>query len=227
MARLLLISSHMDALNIQKNNIEFSFPRFMVSSLSIEEIKSEVLRKLIHFLIALAPVLASYNRPITMGLLIAGTLFYTFVENLRMAGIRVPVISRITVRGSRSRDQGRFVLGPVTLGIGALLALLIYPSPVASIAIYALAFGDGFASLVGRIFGNIRPAFLMGKSFEGSLACFAAVYVSAFLVSQNSQIAFAAAITAAAVEALPLEDYDNIVLPITVGFVVQVCMIFI
>ncbi len=203
----------MDVLHLSRN--------IFISSLSIEEIKSEVLRKMLHFLIALAPVLASLNRPFTMGLLAAGTVFYAFVENLRMAGIQVPVISKITVKGSRSRDRGRFVLGPVTLGIGAMLALLFYPSPIASVAIYALAFGDGFASLIGRIFGNIRPAFLKGKSLEGSIACFFAVYISAFFVLQDSQTAVVAALTAVAVEALPLEDYDNILIPVTVGFVVQ------
>lgn len=214
----------MNLIKTQENRFRFSFPSITVSSLSTEEIKSEVLRKLIHFLIALTPVLSSFNRYFTMGLLMAGVLFYTLVENLRLAGVKVPIISKITVRGSRSRDRGRFVLGPVTLGIGALLALLMYPSPAASIAIYALAFGDGFASLIGRIFGSIRPSFLMGKSLEGSIACFTAVYISAFLVSHNSQIAAIAAFTAAGIEALPLEDYDNIVLPITVGFVVQICM---
>jgi dolichol kinase len=214
----------MDALHTNKNSFDFSLPSFFVSSLSIEEIKSEVLRKLLHFSIALTPILASFNRPLMMGFLAAGTLFYTFVESLRMAGVEVPVISKITVKGSRSRDRGRFVLGPVTLGIGAMLALLIYPSPVASVAIYSLAFGDGFASLIGRIFGNIRPAFLKGKSLEGSLACFFAVYISAFLVLQNSQAALIAALTATSVEALPLEDYDNILLPVTVGLVVQFCL---
>jgi dolichol kinase len=211
----------MDVLHTTKKNIDFTLPVFFGSSLSIEEMKSEILRKTLHFLIALTPVLASFNRPFTMGLLAAGTLFYTFVEYLRMAGVEVPVISIITVKGSRSRDRGRFVLGPVTLGIGAMLALILYPSPVASVAIYALAFGDGFASLIGRIFGTIRPSLLRGKSLEGSLACFFAVYVSAFLVLHDSQAAFIAAFTAASVEALPLEDYDNILLPVTVGFVVQ------
>jgi dolichol kinase len=214
----------MNILHINKNNFEVSLPSFLGSSLSIDEIKSEILRKLLHFLIALTPVLASFNRPLTMGLLAAGTLFYTYVESLRMAGVQVPIISKITVKGSRSRDRGRFVLGPVTLGIGAMLALLFYPSPIASVAIYALAFGDGFASLIGRIFGNIRPAFLKGKSIEGSIACFIAVYISAFLVLHNGQAAFIAAFTATAVEALPLKDYDNVLLPVTVGIVVQLCM---
>jgi dolichol kinase len=214
----------MNDTNTNKNVIDFSLPAFFASSLSTEEIKSEVLRKLLHFLIALTPFLASFNRPLTMLLLAAGTLFYTFVEYLRMAGVQVPIVSKITVKGSRSRDRGHFVLGPVTLGIGAMLALILYPSPVASVAIFALAFGDGFASLIGRIFGNIRPAFLKGKSLEGSLACFIAVYIAAFLVLNNSQSALIAAFTATAVEALPLEDYDNILLPVTVGIVVQLSM---
>jgi dolichol kinase len=117
-------------------------------------------------------------------------------------------------------------MGPVTLGLGAMLALLLYPSPAASIAIYALAFGDGFASLVGKFFGRLRPAFLCGKSVEGSMACFTAVFIAAYRVSPDYRTAFTAAFTAAAVEALPLEDYDNIALPVTVGFAVYLAMIF-
>jgi dolichol kinase len=127
---------------------------------------------------------------------------------------------------SRSRDIGHFVMGPVTLGLGALLALLLYPSPVASIAIYALAFGDGFASLVGKFFGRLRPAFLCGKSIEGSLACFIAVLTASFQISQNIRISLIAALTAMAVEALPLEDYDNLALPMTVGLAVQLASLY-
>jgi len=131
------------------------------------------------------------------------------------------VVSSLTAIASRSRDQGRFVLGPVTLGLGAMLSLLLYPSPAASIAIYALAFGDGLASLVGKLFGRYRPSWLLGKSIEGSLACFVAVYVAAYQVSADLRTALLSAFVATAVEALPLEDYDNIVLPISVGFAVQ------
>jgi dolichol kinase len=151
-----------------------------------------------------------------------GTLLYTCMESLRFAGVEVPLISSLTNMASRPRDKNRFVLGPVTLGLGALLALLLYPSPAASIAIYALAFGDGMASLVGKLFGRYRPAFMLGKSIEGSLACFAAVYISAYGVSRSVRAAFFAALTATLIEALPLEDYDNIVLPIITGLVVQI-----
>jgi len=187
----------------------------------ISELKTEILRKSIHFLIALSPLMAAINRPLTILFLVAGTLGYTLMEYLRLSGVKVPVISSITSMASRSRDMGHFVMGPVTLGFGALLALLLYPSPVASIAIYALAFGDGFASLIGKCFGKWRPAILCGKSVEGSLACFIAVFISAFAVSHNIDIALIAAFTAAVVEALPLEDFDNMAIPVTVGLAVQ------
>jgi dolichol kinase len=191
------------------------------SNTDFGELKTEFIRKTIHFLIALSPSMAAVNKLVTVSFLVMGTLGYTYMEYLRLSGVKVPVISSLTSMASRSRDIGRFVMGPVTLGLGALLALLLYPSPAAAIAIYALAFGDGFASLVGKFFGKWRPAFLFGKSVEGSLACFAAVLISAYRVSGRMSVAFTAALTAMVVEALPLEDYDNLALPITVGLAVQ------
>jgi dolichol kinase len=185
------------------------------------ELKTEIVRKAIHFLIAITPSMAAVNRPFTVLILMVGTLGYTFMEYLRFSGVKIPVFSSLNKMASRPRDAGRFVMGPVTLGLGALLALLLYPSPVASVAIYALAFGDGFASLVGKFFGKLRPAILYGKSVEGSLACFTATLISAYAVSGNMRIAATAAFTAMLVEALPLEDYDNLVLPVTVGLTVQ------
>jgi len=184
-------------------------------------VRSEIIRKAIHFLIALTPVMASVNKPLTVFLLLVGTLFYALMEYLRLLGVSVPVISSITSMASRPKDNGRFVMGPVTLGFGALLALLLYPSNAAAVAIYALAFGDGIASLVGRLFGNLRPAFLFGKSIEGSVACFFVVLLSAYAVSGSLYIALIAAFTATVIEAMPLYDYDNMAIPVAVGLTVQ------
>jgi dolichol kinase len=194
------------------------------SAVLFGEAKSELVRKSIHFLIALSPGMAAINYHFTVAALITGVLGYTVMELMRLAGITVPVVSALTSMASRPRDMGSFVLGPVTLGIGALLALLLFPSPAACIGIYALAFGDGFAGLVGKLYGRIRPAFLFGKSLEGSMACFAAVFISAYLVSHSYSVAIAAALTATTIEALPLEDYDNIALPLFVGFTAQLAM---
>ena len=188
------------------------------------EAKTELVRKFIHFLIAISPGMAAINYPLTVLALMAGVIGYTVMEQLRLAGVKVPVVSALTSMASRPRDIDRFVLGPVTLGIGALLALLLFPSPAACIGIYALAFGDGFASLIGKLFGRIRPAFLFGKSVEGSMACFTAAFFSAWLVSHSYTVSLLAAFTATAVEALPLGDYDNVALPLVVGSIVQLAM---
>jgi len=194
---------------------------YMTYTSTVDEIKTEVFRKSIHFLIAMVPSLAMISKTGTLALLALGVLVYSYAETLRLSGVVVPIISQVTSLAARKRDHGRFVLGPVTLGLGAMLALLLYPSPAASIAIYALAFGDGFASLVGKVFGKIRPAFLMGKSVEGSLACFLAVFYFAYKISGSIVVALLSAITATLLEVLPLKDYDNILMPIGVGFAVQ------
>lgn len=199
--------------------------RITVAGKDIGELKTEIIRKAIHFLIALCPLMAGVNKTATVILLMIGTLGYTLMECLRLSGVRIPVISSLTSMASRERDFGHFVMGPVTLGLGALLALLLYPSQAAAIAIYALAFGDGIASLIGRLFGKVRPAFLSGKSIEGSIACFAVVFISAYMVCGNTYIALVAAFTAMVTEALPLEDYDNLAIPVTVGLAVQLASI--
>ena len=209
-----------------KNAIFSGGNAVLALAVNAQELQAEIIRKSIHFLIALTPSLAAINVPLTVILLITGILSYSLMEFFRLAGKKIPVVTALTCMASRPRDAGCFVLGPVTLGLGALLALLLYPSPAAFIAIYALAFGDGFASLVGKCFGRNRPAFLCGKSIEGSLTCFFVVFYTSYRVSANINIALVAAFTAMLVEALPLGDYDNIALPVTVGFAVQFLMHF-
>jgi dolichol kinase len=213
----------MNHIAIRKNELLSSGILSLFPALhDINDLRTEIVRKSIHFLIALSPTMAALNRPFTVAFLMIGTLLYAVMETLRISGIQVPFISSLTAIASRTRDRGRFVLGPVTLGLGALLALILYPSSAASIGIYALAFGDGFASLVGKLAGRIRPSFMLGKSIEGSSACFAAVFISAYALTGRPACAFIAALTATLVEVLPLEDYDNLALPVTVGLVVQV-----
>ena len=97
------------------------------------------------------------------------------------------------------------------------MSLLLYPNPAASIAIYALAFGDGLSSLVGKTFGSLRIPFTGGKSVEGSLTCLLAVFVASYAVTNDAPHSFAIAVAAMLIEAAPTKDLDNIVLPVLVG----------
>jgi len=169
-------------------------------------------------LIALVPSLAAVNRSNTALLLMAGVLFYSCVESLRFLGFSLPLVSSVTSIVSRKREQGHFAFAPITLGLGALLAISIFPLPVASAAIYALAFGDSVSTLTGKFLGRIRPAFLFGKSVEGSLACFAASTLVGYLVFSDLKTAFAVGFASVLVDALPIREFDNILLPLAAGF---------
>lgn len=191
----------------------------------VREVRTELIRKSIHLLIAVVPTLAAWNLWFTVVLLGVGIIVYTYAEILRIQGFEVMVLSKITAMAARQRDAGKFVMGPVTLGLGALLALVLYPQPAASIAIYALAFGDGLSSLVGRTFGTIRLPFTGGKSLEGSLTCFLAVLSAAYAVSYNAPRSALVALVATVVEAAPTKDIDNLLLPAVTGLAAMLLLV--
>ncbi len=189
------------------------------STPAIARVQGEVVRKSLHLLIALVPLLASLDVRATLGLLALATLFYAFAEASRLRGMPVPVVSDLTLIASREKDRNGFVLGPVTLSLGAMLSLLLYPLPAASIAIYALAFGDGLASLVGTLVRGPRIPLLGGKTLAGSLACFAAVFLVTLRITGRPGAALVIAASATVLEAIHAGNFDNLVSPFGVGLV--------
>ncbi|MEE0886211.1 MAG: phosphatidate cytidylyltransferase [Treponema sp.] len=181
----------------------------------------EVFRKSIHLCSAFVPTLLTFAYKPVLALLFAALIFYSFTEFVRLKGINVPVVSRITSIAARKRDENKFVLGPVTLVVGIIAAALLWKPAAARIGIYALAFGDGLASLVGKLIGRIHIPFTKGKTAAGSLACFYAVFISSFCVGKNALVSLILAFVAMIVEIIPMTDFDNIVIPIVIGGLAQ------
>ena len=145
----------------------------------------ELVRKSIHICGALTPLLCLYSKKLVIVLLLIALVIYSVSELFRLNGHPVPVISRITLFAARERDNAKFVLGPVTLCVGILLALIIFPLNIATLAIFALCFGDGVASLVGRFWGRHKVPHSGGKTLEGSFACFLGVFISCWIYSSS------------------------------------------
>ena len=185
----------------------------------VSALQRELLRKSIHLFIACVPSLAAVNPELTFLVVGLGTLFYTFSEILRINGRRVILVSAITEFASRERDRGKIVLGPVTLGLGAMAALYFYPEPAAALAIYALAFGDGLSSLFGKLFGSVPMPFFPEKTVAGSITCFTAVFLVTYGVIGSIPKACVIAAAATLLELFPLKDLDNIAIPLGTGFV--------
>ncbi|MBQ2080982.1 MAG: phosphatidate cytidylyltransferase, partial [Treponema sp.] len=107
--------------------------------------------------------------------------------------------------------------GPVTLVLGIILAALLWKEAAAAAGIFALAFGDGLASLSGKLLGQTKVPLTRGKTAAGSLTCFLAIFITSFLVSKNAGVALCLAGTGMFMELLPLKDFDNVIIPVAIG----------
>ena len=192
--------------------------RYLSHSPAAETLLKEFFRKSIHLCAGLVPLVAKLSTSAACVLLALAIAVYSACELLRLRGVRVPIVSSVTAYAARDRDAGRFVLGPVTLALGVLLSLLIFPLRYATAGILALAFGDGTASIAGKLFGRHRLPGSIGKTLEGSLACFTFVFITSLAVTRNFFHALFLALTAAVFEAIPLKDFDNLLIPLLISF---------
>ena len=183
-------------------------------------LRKEFFRKTIHICAAVVPLLLHIARVPTILCLCAAGILYIIAESLRTNGHEIPLISDITAAAARKRDENKFVLGPVTLVAGIIAASVLWDERAAAVGILALAFGDGLASLAGKTFGKIRVPCTHGKTVEGSLTCFAAIFCSTFFVTQDCRLSLLVAVTGALIEVLPLKDFDNLIIPVLLGGIV-------
>jgi phytol kinase len=129
---------------------------------------------------------------------------------------------------TRHGDPREILRGPLYYGIVFVLATLVFwrNSPAGVLALMLLCGGDGLADIVGRRLGKAPLPFNPAKSWAGSLAMFLGgfIFALAFLLVFNAlgdfspplalaptviKVAFIA-LVAAAVEAIPLGDIDNL-----------------
>ncbi len=180
-------------------------------------IKKELFRKTIHMASAFIPFFYFFNDElIILGILFV-TLIYFFSEVMRFRNVRLPLITRITEMASRSRDEGKIVLGPITLTLGIFLALVMFDYRTAIISIFALSFGDGTASLFGKIVGGPKIPFTFGKTFSGTLGSMIILILVFYGCGLNLWQAIVIALFSSIVEAFPTGDFDNLIIPVATG----------
>jgi dolichol kinase len=138
---------------------------------------------------------------------------YTVEEVLRLKGRRMPVITSFTLRMSRPQETERFIVRPVYLAVGVILALLLFPTKIAYASICIVAVGDPVAAYVGGKFGgrHIRP----NKTLEGLIAGLVLSFLVASIIVYPVA-AFAGAAGAMLMELLDIPD-DNLTMPIAAG----------
>lgn len=128
--------------------------------------------------------------------------------------------------GELIREHERFsLLGSTYLLLAALLAIEIFPQPVAAAALGFTVLGDATGALVGRGWGRHR---IFNKSLEGAAGCFGAcllwaTYVSAF-TPLTLPVMLAGALVATLVEMLPIPLDDNLGITLASGYAMKLLL---
>ena len=179
----------------------------------------EVRRKLVHVWAGAVPFLAGiafFPTVISLALL---AVLYTLSEIGRLNGRLVPVLGGITTACIRKEERRAFVTGPITMAIGVIMSLLLFPAHVALVVIWILAFADTAATLMGKAWKGRSIPYNRSKSIVGSLTFFLVAYLCS-LLCLSPVSALPVALTSSFIESLPLKD-DNISTPLGSGIVLM------
>ncbi len=194
--------------------------------------QAELRRKLVHLAFIVLPlVLIHDSLPWPKGLaqfrmmllaLVAGAIA---LDLLRLHDAR---IRRFFGRffGELIREHEHFgLLGSTYLLLAALLAIEIFPHPLAAAALGFTVLGDAFGALVGRAYGRTK---FFRKSLEGAMGCFAACMVWAVylvvVVGMTWPIVIVGALVATFVEVLPIPLDDNLGITLAAGYAMRLML---
>ncbi len=182
----------------------------------------EIRRKAIHLSFILVPLIYLYDvlpkRFIVRGLLVAVLVSLVF-ELARMHDARVRLLLSRFFRDLVRRHESKQLLGSTYLLIAAVLTIELFSKEVAVASLGALVLGDSAAALVGKTMGRVR---ILGKTLEGSVACFVVSFLFAWgVVGLPAWLAACGALTATLFELLPVPLDDNFRIPLSAGYVMK------
>jgi len=187
---------------------------------------NQILRSAIHISGFVIPFICTYflNRYLVASLIFIVASLHVISELARMVRITFPVFTSITTRAAVKLELYEFTTAPAFYAFGIMLSLMIFPPHVGYASIAILTLGDGFASLFGKKFGKKRYSFNKAKNLEGSFFGLIFAFLGAvFFVYPIG--AFIGATAGMLVECLPMPINDNLIIPLTAGFMLM--MIFV
>jgi dolichol kinase len=186
-------------------------------------------------LLIVSVYMAGLPVPAGVGILSAVLALAVAVETARL---RSPKLNRWVLKlwapVMRNHETHRMSTVPQYI-LASIIAIAIFPKPVALLSILYLACGDPMASLFGIRYGHLGPRFSSGKSFVGTsagvLVCalVTAVFASFTGLTYDPAVIFALSVVGGlaggTAELLPFEVDDNFTIPTASGFVLWLAFI--
>ena len=185
-------------------------------------VKHELFRKSIHVFGFLVPFISiTAGIAFAVSLIVSLGIIYSISEYFRLKGRSIPLFTTVTKMAMRNDNnderQNVFVKAPLYFAAGILISLLIFPFPFNYVAIAVVTLGDGFASVVGRMFGKHKIPYSGGRTIEGTAAGIVCAFAGAMLFTSPT-VALMAALTGMAIELVQLRISDNLTVPFASGF---------
>jgi dolichol kinase len=190
---------------------------------------AELRRKAIHLSLVVLPLDLLYQiLPWPRGrgawtllllVLVAGAIA---LDLLRIHENRVRRVFRDFFGGMIREHEESSLMGSTYLLLAALLAVDLFPRPMAAAALGFTVLGDAFAAIVGKAWGRTR---VFGKTLEGALGGFAACLAwAAFLVLAGHltwPVVLVGALVASLAELLPIPLDDNLAITLFAGYAMR------
>jgi dolichol kinase len=201
-----------------------------------------LMRKLWHMLMGLFMVgvyMAGLTR--SQGVLVLG-FFLALNLTVETARLRIPAMNEIIVRFwgplMRSCEVNRYTGTPYYIA-SSLIAVGIFPKPIAALSIAFLAVGDPIASLFGILYGDKSIRFSNGKSLIGTaagmIACAGVAFLFLHFMNQTQFMELKyehllilsgiGGLAGGGAELLPMEVDDNFAIPVVSGFMLWLAFI--
>ena len=125
--------------------------------------------------------------------------------------------------GQMIREHERMsLLGSTYLLLAALIAIEVFPLPLAAAALGYTVLGDAMGALVGKAWGRRR---VFNKSLEGALGCLVACVAWGAVVTLVGHVPWTVtlggAVVATIVEALPIPLDDNLGITLAAGYTMK------
>ncbi len=177
-------------------------------------LRSEARRKAIHLAMTAVPVTVWFLPwEWALLLLLLGLTVALTVEVARSRSRWVRHRFLLRTRRLLRRRERSAVSGATYMAAGFLLVFVLFPRPVAVLAMLYLTLGDLAAAVVGKRWGRHRIA--GGKSLEGFAACLVVNVTAGLLLPGIGWVpALVGGGAAAAIELAPLRMDDNLTVPL-------------
>jgi dolichol kinase len=161
------------------------------------------------------------------------TLALGFAVSAEYARLRFPRLNAFAIRVMgpimRKNEVNKVSGTPFYVG-SVLLAIAVFPKPIAILSTLFLAIGDPMSSIFGITWGDKGPRFANGKSLIGTAAgmgvcaliTFCYLLYTGVPVLSSMSIALAGGLAGGGAEMIPLDIDDNFSIPVISGLALWV-----